>query len=421
MKIVFLNRFYFPDISATSQLLTDLARHLAGAGWEVHVVTGRQRYDDARARLPAQEIVEGVHIHRVSSTRFGRHSIAGRAVDSFTFCVTAAVRLLRLVRPGDIIVAKTDPPLVSVIGAWTARRRGARLVNWIQDVFPEVAQRLGVGLARGPLGGVARRLRDYSLRSSNANVVLSESMAEAVRGLVGRPAGRDLAIRVVHNWADGTLIRPIPRDANGMRAQWGLQDAFVLGYSGNIGRVHEFETLLGAAERLRDMDRLSIVFSGAGKQADRIRAEVDRRGLGRLFRFEGYQARERLGEALCVADVHLVTLKPELEGLVVPSKFYGIAAAGRPALFVGDAQGEMARTIAQSGCGIVVAAGDDEALARAICALHDDPESARRMGESARKLFEARFDKPYAMAAWEEILRRTCSLRAGFDEKGATP
>lgn len=421
MKILFLNRFYFPDISATSQLLTDLAQHLARAGWDVHVITGRQRYDDPRARLPAQEVVEGVRIHRVPSTRFGRDAIAGRAVDSLTFCIAAAGRLLRLAIAGDIIVAKTDPPLVSVIGAWVARRRGARLVNWIQDVFPEVAQQLGVRLAGGPAGRIAKRLRDYSLRSSDANVVLSESMAVTLRRLVDRPTGPGLAIRTIHNWADGSLVQAVPREANRMRVEWGLGDAFVLGYSGNIGRVHEFDTLLNAAERLRDVGDLAIVFSGTGKQADRIREEVDRRGLDRLFRFHGYQPRDRLGEALCVADVHLVSLKPELEGLVVPSKFYGIAAAARPALFVGDAHGELAALIRECGCGVVVAAGDDAALARAIQELRSDRDSVRRMGNNARKLFESRFDKPRAMAAWEQIFGGICPLGAQFDEKGPTP
>jgi glycosyltransferase involved in cell wall biosynthesis len=415
VKVIFLNRFYAPDISATSQLLTDLARSLAASGWDVQIVTSRQRYDDPRAGLPKEDTIEGVQVHRVASTRFGRAAIAGRTLDSLTFCVAAAARLMRLARARDIIVAMTDPPLVSVVGAWVARRRGAMLVNWLQDVFPEVAERLGVSLARGVAGRMARRLRDYSLRSSRANVVLSESMEAAVRAAAGDACGRGPAFRVIHNWADGALVRPLARDANPMRREWGLQDAFVVGYSGNIGRVHEFDTLLDAAERLRDVDGLAIAISGGGNQAQRLRDEVDRRGLAHVFRFHGYQPRERLRESLCVADAHLVTLRPALEGLVVPSKFYGIAAAGRCVLYVGDAQGELARTIARAECGIAIPVGDAQGLAGAICMLLDDPAMTRRMGENARYLFEARFDRPRAMEEWTALLTALPTEPAAFD------
>ena len=100
-----------------------------------------------------------------------------------------------------------------------------------------------------------------------------------------------------------------------------------------------------------------------------------------------------------------MTLKPQLEGLVVPSKIYGIAAAGRASLFVGDVQGDVARLITQAECGVAVATGDDEGLARAIRSLSVDTARVRRMGANARKLFDARFDKPLAMAAWEQTLR----------------
>jgi glycosyltransferase involved in cell wall biosynthesis len=415
VKVIFLNRFYAPDISATSQLLTDLARSLAASGWDVRIVTSRQRYDHPGAGLPKEETIEGVRVHRVASTRFGRAAIAGRTLDSLTFCVAAAVRLMRLARAGDIVVAMTDPPLVSVVAAWVARRRGAMLVNWLQDVFPEVAERLGVSLARGVAGRMARRLRDYSLRSSRANVVLSESMEAAVRAATGDAPSRGPALRVIHNWADGALVRPLAREANPMRREWGLQDAFVVGYSGNIGRVHEFDTLLDAAERLRDVGGLAIAISGGGNQSQRLRDEVDRRGIAHLFRFHGYQPRERLRESLCVADAHLVTLRPELEGLVVPSKFYGIAAAGRCVLYVGDPQGELARTITRAECGIAIAVGDAQGLAGAIRRLLGDPAMTRRMGENARNLFDARFDRPRAMSAWVQVLTTLHTKPDAFD------
>jgi colanic acid biosynthesis glycosyl transferase WcaI len=135
VKVVFVNRYFFPDHSATSQILSDLAFFLAERGWEVHVVTSRQRYDDAGAGLLPHEIVQRVRIHRVWTSGFGRRWLPGRAVDYLSFYLAAAWRLIALLSAGDIVVAKTDPPLISVVAAVAARMRRAKLVNWWQDVF----------------------------------------------------------------------------------------------------------------------------------------------------------------------------------------------------------------------------------------------------------------------------------------------
>src|SRR5579863_5484587 len=136
-RLIFVNRFFFPDHSATSQMLSDLAFHLAGTGREVHVVTSTQIYDDPKASLPSREIINDVNVHRVSSTQFGRAALLGRSIDYLSFYRSVWRCLMEIARPGDTIVAKTDPPLVSVVAMAVARRKGARLINWLQDIFPE--------------------------------------------------------------------------------------------------------------------------------------------------------------------------------------------------------------------------------------------------------------------------------------------
>jgi colanic acid biosynthesis glycosyl transferase WcaI len=400
VKLVFVNRFFHPDLSATSQLLTDLAQYLARAGHDVHVVTSRQRYDDHRDRLRAEETVEGVRVHRVWTSRFGRGTLAGRAVDYLTFHAMAGLRLTGLASRGDQVIAMTDPPLLSVVAAWAARRRGAMLVNWLQDVFPEVAERLELGFARSAWCGLARRLRDGSVRRARLNVVLSEAMARSIEAL------RDVGptVRVIPNWSDGARVKPVPAEANALRAEWGLDDRFVVGYSGNMGRAHEFATIVDAIERLRDEPEIAFLFVGGGQQAGWLRGEVERRRWGPRVVFRPYQPRERLAESLSVADVHLVSLRPSLEGLIVPSKFYGIAAVARPTLYIGDPGGEIAGILREGECGASLPPGDSEGVAEAIRRLHRDPVLRARMGANARRVFEARFDRPRAMAAWRAAL-----------------
>ncbi len=157
------------------------------------VVTSCQLYDNAAA-LALRERIDGVDVHRVRTTRFGRDKLVGRAADYASFYLAAGWRLWRIARAGDGIVAKTDPPLISVVAALVARRRGARLGNWVQDVFAEVAEALGVRALKGPQAGLLRALRNQAFRSAAANVVLGEGMAEGV----GRESGqivREQALR----------------------------------------------------------------------------------------------------------------------------------------------------------------------------------------------------------------------------------
>ena len=383
-------------------MLGDLAVYLAAQGHEVTVITSRQLYEDSDARLAPRERVHGVEVVRVPTTRFGRGSILGRALDYATFYLSASVALWRACRPGVTVVAKTDPPLISVPAAMVCGLRGARLVNWLQDLFPEVAQADGARFALGWPGSLLVRLRDYSLRRAALNVALGERMAERLRARAV-PAER---VVVIGNWADGANVRPVASAANPLRGAWGLGDDFVVAYSGNMGRVHEFATILEAMRLLRQSAGVRFLFIGGGRWRGWLEEAVRREAL-QLAMFKPYQPQETLPLSLGVADVHLVSLQPAMEGLVVPSKFYGIAAAGRPTIFIGDADGEIARLLTRHEIGMTVAPGDAAGLVRALRALRDDPAARASMGLRARALFEQNFDRPHAMRRWEAALAPT--------------
>jgi colanic acid biosynthesis glycosyl transferase WcaI len=400
VKLILVNRYFFPDRSATSQMAADLAFDQAARGLEVHAITSRQRYEDASALLPPLEGVAGVRIHRVWTSRLGRQHLAGRAVDYATFYASAAIRLFALARRGDVIIAKTDPPLICVIAAVVAKLRRAILVNWIQDVFPEVATRLGMKWLAGPLGAPVVALRDRALRAARANVVLGERMADEVARILGNRE----SVRTIANWADGANIVPVPRESNTLRSAWELGERFVVGYSGNMGRAHDFEAILGACAALRERADVAFVFIGGGPQRRRIEDEIALRSL-RNVQLRPYQPRESLSQSLGAVDVHLVTLRPSMEGLVLPSKFYGIAAAGRPTIAIGDPDGEIARIVSIERCGTVVSAGDVAGLVAAIDAMARDPEATARMGARARAAFERRFDMPLALGRWDALIR----------------
>lgn len=397
-RVVFVNRYVHPDHSATSQILSDLAISLAASGFDVWLVGSRQRYDDPSAGLPRDDRAGAITIRRVGGTRFGRTHLLGRALDYLSFYVAVGWALLGLLRFGDVVVAKTDPPLLSVMVAAAARWRGARLVNWLQDVFPEVAVALGEPRIPAPAARMLAWLRDRSLQTARVNVAIGERMAERLAARV--PTARFV---VVPNWAHEDAVRPLPLDESELRHRLGLVDRFVVAYSGNLGRAHDHATIFDAAVALRAHDDIVFLVIGDGSGHRALKARAEATGLHNL-RFLPYQPLDRLADSMAAANAHLVSLKLELEGLIVPSKFFGVLAAARPVVFIGDPDGELARGIRAADCGRVVREGDGAALASALLELAADHHGCVAMGARGRALLDTRYARAAAHAAWTRLL-----------------
>jgi colanic acid biosynthesis glycosyl transferase WcaI len=399
-RLFFINRYFFPDHSATSQILSQLAFHLAESGHDVHVITSRQLYDDPEARLDGLAIHRGVVIHRLVTTQRGRSRLLGRSFDYLSFYFSAWRLLNTLADQNDILIPMTDPPLLSILAWRVARQRGSRVINWLQDIYPEVATELGVRFIKGPVSKLLTLARNASLRSANVNVVVGTRMAQKLSQL-GVPSDR---INVIPNWCDDEAIIPVGNDTNPLRAEWHLQDKFVVGYSGNLGRAHEFETILAAAKRLKNSPDIVFLLIGGGHGNADLARRVQEAGLSDQFRFLPYQDNEILKYSLSVPDVHWISLRPQLEGLIVPSKVYGIAAAGRPIIAVTAKDGEIARLIKAHDCGLIVEPGNSEEMATAILLLSTKDEARIGKGLRARAMLDAEFTRRHAFRRWEDVV-----------------
>jgi glycosyltransferase involved in cell wall biosynthesis len=210
-------------------------------------------------------------------------------------------------------------------------------------------------------------------------------------------------IHVIPNWSDGEAIRPVPANRNELRKSWGLEGTFVVGYSGNLGRVHEIDTIGGALKQLRDHPDVTSVFIGGGSGYDDLQNQIADDSF-ETVQFRPYQPRDFLHLSLSAPDVHLVSLNPKMEGLAFASKLYGVLAAGRPVIFIGASSGEVPRILQETVCGLAVEAGDCGELVRAIVRLRDDPELCSAMGRRARELFERQFDRGIALERWKKLL-----------------
>lgn len=391
MRVVLLNQYYAPDEAATAQLLADVGAALVVAGHDVVALCSDRSYADPSRRYPTEELADGVRILRARTSGFGRARTLGRLIDYATFFLGSGWRLLFRVRP-DVVLSLTTPPMVGALGILASRLGGARSILWVMDVYPDLAFELGVLREGSAAGTLLHGISDRILRGTDRVIALDQAMAERLRARGAHD------VTVVDNWADEATIDRKGIEGHPLRRAWGWEGRFVVLYSGNLGLAHEFETVLDAAERLRERSDVLLAFVGGGPRKAEVEAEVARRGLPNVV-FRGYVPRDRLGESLTAGDVHLVTLRPRMPGLLVPSKIYGILAAGRPTIYVGPPDGGVATIVETGACGTRVANGDDEALARTVLAYADDEARRETEGRTARKLFEERFARRHGVGA----------------------
>jgi colanic acid biosynthesis glycosyl transferase WcaI len=409
VKICFFNRSYWPDQAATGQLLTELAEDLVSRyGHDVTVVAGRPlnaaTEDRAgwRGRLIGREAHQGVNIRRANGTRMRPARFVARAANYASYFAAATVASFGVDRP-DVVVSLTDPPIVGLAALWTARRTGARFVYLCEDIFPEVAT-LIEDFRNDAVNASLDRVNRYLLRHADAIVALGDRMR---RRLVEEKGADPARVHVIHNWADCDAILPGPRDNRFARAH-GLVDRFVVMHSGNVGLSQNLEVLIEAADRLRSKERLTIAIVGDGSKRRALEAMAAARRLDNV-RFFPYQPKALLHESFASADAFVVSLKSGLEGFIVPSKVYGILAAGRPYIAAMDPSAEPAAIARESGCGLVAAPGDPAALADAIATLHDDPVATREMGVRARRVAR-QFDRRTAVQAYHELFERVAGI-----------
>lgn len=401
MKLYFINRFYYPDFSATSQMLTDLTTGLAG-DYPITVVTSRKLYNDPLAKLERHDEYQGVEILRLNTTRMGRDTLWRRGIDYVSFYMRVFLFLVRHIRNGDLVVLKTDPPLLSLLNTAAIRFRGGRVVNWLQDLFPEVAIELGAFPRSQIFAGTLTWWRNRTLRAAAKNVVISHKMQAylADQGVTNTFC--------IPNWADGGLIQPVSHAENTIRTGWNPENNFLVGYSGNFGRAHSFTELLEAMMLLKTRKEIHFVLIGEGAGLEQLLDAIERKRLDNV-NVHPYQSHDNLRQSLGAMDLHIVTLKEHMEGLVLPSKIYGVLAAGRPIAFIGDENGEIAALIHENKVGFAVGHGDGAGLAEKIQVLARDPEASFQMGANARRLFETEYAMPKAIGRWRALLKEVIS------------
>lgn len=393
-RIIFVNRFYWPDEPATAQLLTDLAEALAGSGFSTTVIARRS------PGVAEEEMRNGVSIRRVAASAWGKRSLLGRAVDFGSFLLRARRKLGRLTRPGDVVVTMTDPPMLGPALMGVIRARQAYWIQWLQDIFPEVATEVSGRRA----ANLFRPWRNRSLQAMRHAVVPGSDMATF---LIAQGAASD-RVTVCPNWAPAGVSAI---DATEWKRERQLDGKFVVLYSGNLGRAHDFDAIVPLAEKLKADPEIVLVFAGDGAQRNPLEQRCRAAGCANV-RFLPASAREQLSEALSAGDLHLVTLRRGCERLVFPSKLYGIAAVERPALVIGPANCEVGRIVREHGFGESFLPQEIDGMAQFISRLKADTAQRAAAGNAALRYSLAHGRLEHALGCWRRVLAKRIPLAA---------
>ncbi len=387
MKILIVNQFFWPDMAATGQLLTDLAWHL-GPDHEVTVICSGGSYAGSAAGSIRPEVPPPVKILRVPGLAYNR-GILARALSYSTFLLGSLWHELRVPRP-DVVITMTTPPLLSIGGTILKALRGTRHFIWEMDVFPDALVSLGALSEHGKITRFLGWVEDLCHRRSDGIIALGPCMRER---LIARGIPENL-VHVAENWADGSAISPGPSRRSG---------PLNILYSGNLGLSHDIDTIIQAMRQFRNDSRFIFTFAGGGAEKAKLQKMCSVENI-KNARFLSYSSRDRLGDHLTQADIGLVTERPASIGTVVPSKVYGLMAAARPILFVGPREATPDILIRRFDCGWQIDPGDSESLVVLLESLAENREAIWASGRRARRAFEQHYDLPHGVARVAALL-----------------
>jgi colanic acid biosynthesis glycosyl transferase WcaI len=410
-KILFLNRLFGPDTEATGTLLTELTEDLA-VSHDVTVICGTA--DNPRPGiwpLIHRESYGAVRLVRTFGLAISHNRRGFRHLNRLIYFALAWFAALR--ERADVVVAETDPPMLGILGAACKFIRNCRFVYYCQDVYPDVAQATG-GLKNPALLWMLQLANQFAFRRADAMVALSEDMAKLLR----RKAIAADKITVIPNWIDCDLVKPQTPGPAWLKKYSG---SFVVMYAGNLGWTQNLESVLEAAHLLRGDPQIKFVLVGDGARKNQLQEEAERRQLSNVD-FVDRVNPTAMSEVLAAAQLHLIPLGAGVAGTMVPSKLYGILAAGKPFVAMMENEAEVARVAREFEVGFVIPPGDAGALSKTILHCVRSPELLTAMGRRARVLAEQKYSRRLITRDFARFLETTLKLPAPrLDENDVLP
>ncbi|MEM9446949.1 MAG: glycosyltransferase family 4 protein [Cyanobacteria bacterium P01_E01_bin.6] len=398
-RLIILNQFFTPDYAPTGQLLSELVTNLSQQGVRIRVFAGQPAYAFQSTDAPSRETHGHVSIRRSRLASLWPSRIRGKAVNGLFYCLRAALHLIRNAHHTDQILITTAPPFLPVLGYLAKMFLGMSYVCLIYDLYPDVAIQLSVIHEDHWVSRLWRWINRQVWNRADSIIVLSSSMKERV--IAHCPEVSD-KISIIHSWANPEVIVPRKKDENWFAHKHNLVTPFTVMYSGNMGRCHDAQTILETMQLLKD-DPIQFVFIGGGAKRTHLIEQADALGLKNGL-FLPYQDKADLPFSLTACDLSLVSVTPEAEGLVAPSKLYSALASQRPIAAICDRQSYLTSLIHDAECGATFTSGDSQGLADFIRLLHSTPAIAQQMGQSGRLYLQHHFTPDHIARQYHSVL-----------------
>ena len=414
-KATVLYHYFYPDDVVSARHYDDLCKGLVARGWEVEAMPCMRGCRDERQVYPQRDTWCGVEIRRVWRPRFRQASNLGRLLNACWMILAWSLLLVTRSqrRLPDVLVVGTDP-ILSVLVGWVVKRfrPAVRIVHWCFDLYPEAPIAEGM-LKESSIGGyIVKRLVRAAYRSCDLLVDIGGCM----RRVLARYNSPARQVTLVP-WALSEPDRMIDPDVETRRELFG-DAALGLLYSGNFGRAHSYEELLELARSLRG-EPIHFCFAVRGNQAAELRAAVRADDVN--VSFAGFAPESVLAKRLAAADIHMASLRPSWTGVVVPSKFFGSLAAGRPILFAGSRDAAIAQWIFQYGVGWVLDRDTLPKIAQELRWLARAKERLRALQRRCYDAYHAQFSLCRTMDCWDRELRALLTLPARASSTEAEP
>lgn len=386
--IVIFTQVFVPDPASVGQHEADVAVELVRRGYRVRVYTSQRGYDDPTVRYPRRETLQGVEIIRLPLASFGKKTILTRILGTAAFMSQVALRGL-VARDLAGIFFSTSPPMIGFIATLVGKIRGVPIAYWAMDLNPDQLVAVGKLRRNHPATRALESINRLILRSSARIIALDRFMADRLRPR----ANIDRTLAIIPPWPHESFIEPIDHTANPFRERHNLAGKFVVMYSGNHSPSNPLDTVLEAAEELRDDDTVRFLFIGGGVGKKDVKQFVAERELRNVLCLP-YQPLSELRYSLSAADVHVVSLGENMVGIIHPCKVYGAMAVGRPILFVGPSPSHISDLLDQHDFGVRVAHGDVAGAVQAIRRLRDLPPNKReQMGRTGQQVLRSKLSQ----------------------------
>ncbi len=393
--------YLHPDDVVSSVHLSELCSGLVRHGWEVVAFPCNRGCRDEAAAYPAQSSWQGVQLQRIWRPAWKQASSAGRILNAAWMNLRWAAMAARRKHRPDVLIVGTDPILsVLVAPIWKFFHPRTKIAHWCLDLYPEAAYADGL-LQRN--GWMARGLH-WLLRCAYQSCDAIVDIGNCMRSLLLPYAPQATRCTLVP-WALAEPDEPLPI-ANAERTAIFGETRLALMYSGNFGRAHSHETLLSLARALRQ-DPVQLAFSVRGNRVNALQAEITTEDSN--IRFVPFAPADRLQDRLACADIHVVSLREDWTGTVVPSKFFGSLAVGRPVLYCGSAHSAIARWIEELGIGWVLTPANFAETVNALRTYAGSPQQQFDMQARCHAVYCKNFSKDAVLQGWNTLLRELIS------------